>query len=241
MQKKSLRVFIASAVAVFIIVKCSHDDPAENLTNLDENSASSRYAEIKKARQARLADKENLETSLQNLNDLGINDKALLQCIKNTVETALSHSGESPISSATEIKKLHCRSGNIQHLDGLEHFTKLQDIDLSYNKIQNLTPLQPLTQVKTLNLMHNEIASIWPILGMDLLEELKLTDNPVRDLNYIGGLDSLKQLKFRLTSKHRCDYLVGIKRAAESLKLKLGIPSRCLDEFGEAARISDFE
>ncbi|BFM13327.1 hypothetical protein R50072_34800 [Simiduia litorea] len=239
MQKSSAYVFIATAAAVFSIAKCA-SGPAPS-QQVADSEATLRYAEIKAAREASRLNSAELEASIQHLDQLGLTDQALYACVKQSVEYALSHTGGKVIAQPTDIEKLDCAGRGIFRLNGLEHFKKLTDIDLSGNKITSLEPLSQLREVEKLDLEDNQVSSIWSILGMDKLTTLKLTGNPVGDLNHVNGFNSLTTIKFKLSKTDRCDYLVSIKEALAYSKASLAIPYRCLDEFGEPARLSDFE
>jgi internalin A len=239
MKKSSGYVFIATAAAIFAIGKCS-SGPAP-LQQAADSEATLRYAQIKAEREANRLNTAELNAATQQLDQLGINDQALLACVKQNVEYALAHTGGTTISQPTDIEKLDCASKNIFRLNGLDQFKKLKHIDLSYNRIETLEPLSGLHHVLTLDLRHNKVGSIWSILGMDKLETLKLTDNPVGDLHYLNGFESLSRIEFKLTSKDRCDYLVDIKDALKNSKASLAIPGSCMDEFGEPSHISEFE
>ncbi|MDN3637596.1 leucine-rich repeat domain-containing protein [Simiduia curdlanivorans] len=239
MQKSSAYVFIATAAAVFALGKCA-SGPAPS-QQVAESEATLRYAEIKAARDANRLNSAELEASIQHLDQLGLTDQALYRCVRESVEYALAHTGGKVITQPTDIEQLDCAGRGIFRLNGLEHFKKLTNIDLSGNKITSLEPLSQLHDVEKLDIESNQVTSIWSILGMDKLTTLKLTGNPVGDLNHVNGFNSLDTLKFKLSNKDRCDYLVSIKEALTYSKASLAIPSRCVDEFGEPARLSDFE
>ena len=238
MQKSSAYVFIATAAAMFAIGKCANG-PAPS-QQVADSEATLRYAEIKAAREANRVNSAELDASLQRLDELGLTDQALFNCVKASVEYALAHTGGKVIAQPTDIKKLNCSAKGIFRLNGLEHFKKLTHIELANNKISSLEPLSKLRDVEVLDLKRNQISSIWPILGMDKLTTLKLTDNPVGDLNHLNGFNSLSSIEFKLSKTDRCDYLVSIKEALAYSKANLAIPYSCVDEFGEPARLSDF-
>jgi DNA-binding HxlR family transcriptional regulator len=239
MQKSSVYIFLATAAAMFTVVKCA-SGPAPSQV-VAESEATLRYAELKAARQANRLDSAELQDALVRLDALGITDAKLYACVKQAVEYALAHSGSQSLRQVTDLTELDCKGRGVYRLNGLQHFTQLETLDLSGNHIESAEPLGKLYQLKELNLNNNEIQSIWPLLGLDKLIKLSLKNNPVQDLNYLGGFDRLETIEFVLSKKARCDYLVDVRRALSRSKASLSIPSSCLDEFGEPAHISDFE
>lgn len=239
MKKSSAIIFFVVAGGVFTLGKCSAGPgPAEQRMATE---ASARYAELKAARDARRNNSIELDASLQQLSDLYIPDDALANCIERAVSHALTHSGGAAIASATDITSLTCPSQSISRLTGIEHFTRLTELDLSYNKIDNADALNALQALEKLDLTGNQVKSIWGLQGLDNLTQLKLKNNPVTDLHFLSGFERLESVEFRLDRSQRCDYLVNIKNALKQSKASLSIPSRCVDEFGEPARLSDFE
>lgn len=239
MQKKSVIIFMATAAAMFTLVKCA-SGPAPSQIQA-ESEASQRYAELKAARLARQAGGADYEEAMLRLDELGLVDAKLYSCVKRAVEDALAHSGPEPLSHITALKKLDCDHKGIRRLNGLEHFTQLTELQLAYNGIESVEPISKLYQLKALNLNNNDIKSIWSLSGLDELKYLKLKNNPVQDLQYLGNFDRLEQVEFVLSSDHRCDYLASIKKALSHSKASLHIPYNCVDEFGEPATISEFE
>ncbi|UTA47514.1 hypothetical protein L1F30_15340 [Simiduia sp. 21SJ11W-1] len=239
MQRASVYVFMAAAAAVFTLGKCtSGPAPAEQAA---ESEASKRYAELKAERLARQGESADYDATLVSLNALGIADTNLYECVKQRVARALSHTEAKALSQPTDLRTLACKNSGIRSLQGLEHFTHLEELDLSGNRIAEVSPLGKLYQLRELKLKNNKVASIWPLLNLDKLTKLDLRGNPVSDLHLLGGFGQLQQLSFRLTSKDRCDYLADIKRALRHSQVRLNVPSRCVDEFGEPASISEFE
>lgn len=239
MQKSSAYTFIASAGVVFALAKC-FSGPAP--TQIREDSeATKRYAEIKQARESARVNSADLTASFQTLNDLGLSDKALLACVQQAVEYALAHTGGHTVSQPTDIETLDCAGKNVYRLDGLRHFKMLRELNLARNHIDNLEPISALEQLEVLDLGQNEITSIWPILSLDQLQTLTLTGNKIGDLQHLNGFEKLNKLNYKLSSQERCDYLVNIKRALQYSQATLAVPSRCVDEFGEPANISEFE
>lgn len=239
MKKSSAIIFFMVAAGVFALGKCTAGQGT--MEQRLESEASARYAELKALREARRNNSIELDASLQQLNDLYIPDPSLANCIERAVSHALTHSGGAAIASATDITSLECSRQSIKRLTGLEHFTRLTKLDLSYNQIENADTLNNLHDLQTLDLTNNQVKNIWGLQGLDKLTRLKLNNNPVTDLQFISGFEQLEQLEFSLDSNQRCDYLASIKSALKQSKASLSIPGRCVDEFGEPARLNDFE
>jgi hypothetical protein len=59
----------------------------------------------------------------------------------------------------SELRGLMITNTNITEIKGLDRFTKLEHLDLSFNKITRIRGLKHLTNLKILNLMNNQITS----------------------------------------------------------------------------------
>ncbi|MBB3167054.1 leucine-rich repeat domain-containing protein [Simiduia aestuariiviva] len=239
MQKSSAIIFLAAAGVVFTLGKCTSGPAPSEVAA--ESEASQRYAELKAERLARQNQQGDLSGAMQRLDELGLADASLYRCVKKSVSQALATTTQHTMSQPTDLRRLECRKQGIRRVTGLEHFTQLEKLDLTGNSIADVAPIGKLYQLRELILNDNKVSSIWPLLNLDKLTKLGLRNNPVQDLHYVGGFDQLGSLDFRLTSQQRCDYLVDIKSALKRSKVKLSVPSRCKDEFGEPASISEFE
>ena len=77
----------------------------------------------------------------------------------------------------TTITELDASGRGITSLKGLEHFTKLVDLNLEDNKVADLTPLSKLGMLKNLNLRNNGIISL------ESINFQSITHLPLRKIN----------------------------------------------------------
>jgi Leucine-rich repeat (LRR) protein len=75
-------------------------------------------------------------------------DEALKNCLRQTI-------ADQNITQAEQLTQLVCRHAGIRSLQGLEKFTALEALDLSYNALRDLTPLQNLGKLKLLRINNN--------------------------------------------------------------------------------------
>ncbi len=92
------------------------------------------------------------------------------------------------------LTSLQARYKNIQNLQGLQHATKLIDLDLQHNQVQDLGPLAGLSKLFTLNMSYNQIADLSPLQNLTHLDMLGLHNNPLTSLTPLANLTSLTSL-----------------------------------------------
>ncbi len=98
------------------------------------------------------------------------------------------------IEDVLPIESLNAESMNIKDLTGLEYFTNLRELHLSYNNISDLTPLASLAQLNNLNLGYNEITSLSPLSQLVNLQSLDLYNNHISDVTPLSNLTGLQYL-----------------------------------------------
>jgi hypothetical protein len=81
----------------------------------------------------------------------------------------------------------------IRDIGGLEYFTNLESLDLSYHAITDISSLAGLTKLTFLSLCGNPIADITPLAGLTNLQGLILSDCVAADYS---PLAKLRQLDF---------------------------------------------
>jgi hypothetical protein len=77
---------------------------------------------------------------------------------------------------------------------GLERFTALVHLGLSFNSISSITELGALTALRTLSLRDNRISDIDPLRSCASLEKLDISGNNIADLTPLGSCKKLKEL-----------------------------------------------
>lgn len=111
----------------------------------------------------------------------------------------------------TTITELDASGRGITSLKGLEHFTKLVDLNLEDNKVADLTPLSKLGMLKNLNLRNNGIISLesinfqsithLPLRKINLSHNVKRMNNVettrLSDISLLKKLTSLEELELR--------------------------------------------
>ncbi len=85
-------------------------------------------------------------------------------------------------------------SHNITNLDGLQHFTSLEKLDLQGNNITDIPPLKSLKSLKELNLCCNSLQSIEALGSLENLEKLNISWNGISDIGPLEKLTRLKEL-----------------------------------------------
>ena len=82
----------------------------------------------------------------------------------------------------------------IRNLTGLEHATRLEQLDLRFNQISNIAPLARLTQLEVLILANNQISNISALAGLTRLRVLALDGNQVSNIAPLARLTQLERL-----------------------------------------------
>ncbi len=107
------------------------------------------------------------------LDDVPVADSALRTCIEQTII-------DQNIKQAEQLVELSCTNAGIKSLNGIEHFTALQHLNLEQNQLADIAPLSLLGQLTTLKLNDNQITNATPLRALDQLKQLNLAANPVQ-------------------------------------------------------------
>lgn len=83
----------------------------------------------------------------------------------------------------------------IKDIGGLESFTNLESLDLSFHAITDISPLSGLTKLTSLSLGANPITDISPLAGLTNLQVLNLSGCAAQDYSPLSGLANLQFLK----------------------------------------------
>lgn len=97
----------------------------------------------------------------------------------------------------SDLNKFSTFSSNfagITNLSGMEYWTSLTNLDLSFNSIRDLTPLSRLTALTKLHLSHNSIVYLTPLSGLTALTILYCDNNSIIDLSPLSGITGLEIL-----------------------------------------------
>ena len=90
------------------------------------------------------------------------------------------HSIELPEEIAPTLQELELYDNLISHIKGLESFTELRSLDLSYNKIKHLKRVNHLKKLDHIYFVQNKISRIENLEGMTSLKYLELGANRIR-------------------------------------------------------------
>ena len=92
------------------------------------------------------------------------------------------------------LTRLDVEEQNIKSLDGLEHATALDTLNLWGNEIEDVSPLSGLTNLQKLNLGNNQVADVRPLDTLTNLIQLSLWGNEVEDVSALSDLKNLEKL-----------------------------------------------
>lgn len=82
----------------------------------------------------------------------------------------------------------------IKDISGLENFTNLEYLDLSFHEITDISPLEGLTKLTSLSLGGNPVADIAPLAGLTNLKGLILSNCAAQDYSPLEQLVNLEFL-----------------------------------------------
>lgn len=82
----------------------------------------------------------------------------------------------------------------IQDIGGLEYFTNLKHLDLSFHAISDISPLAGLTSLALLSLSGNPVADVAPLSGLTNLKVLSLSGCAAKDYSALSNLTGLELL-----------------------------------------------
>ena len=129
----------------------------------------------------------------------------------------------------------------IKDISGLENFTNLENLNLSFHAISDISPLAGLTKLSSLSLGGNPITDISPLSGLTNLtwlalfncqasdysplakltnlEGLMLDNSSILDLSVLSGLNKLQKVSFANTQVSDVSPLASLTQL-KSLKLE---------------------
>jgi len=95
------------------------------------------------------------------------------------------------LSLSTEWQRYISQKTPIKDIGGLESFTNLESLDLSFHAITDITPLAGLKKLTSLSLSNNPVADISPLAGLTNLKVLILTGCKAQDYAPLAKLVNL--------------------------------------------------
>ena len=98
------------------------------------------------------------------------------------------------INLSIEWQRYHSADIPITDISGLENFTNLESLDLSFHQIRDVSPLAGLKKLTTLSLGGNPVSDLTPLAGLTNLEVLNLSGCTAPDYSPLGNLINLKVL-----------------------------------------------
>ena len=101
------------------------------------------------------------------------------------------------INLSIEWQRYHSADKPITDISGLENFTNLASLDLSFHQIRDVSPLAGLKKLTTLSLSGNPVSDLTPLAGLTNLEVLNLSGCMASDYSPLGNLINLKVLLLR--------------------------------------------
>jgi len=94
-----------------------------------------------------------------------------------------------------ESERMISSGAAIKDIAGLENFTNLEYLDLSFHEITDIAPLAALTRLTWLSLSGNPVADIAPLAGLTNLKGLTLSGCAAQDYTPLANLINLEYLK----------------------------------------------
>lgn len=120
-------------------------------------------------------------------------DERLETSILKALDMEGSHLSNELIES---VDTLDLSSMRLTSLEGLEHFTSLESLNLDDNHIENLSPLEALN-LTALSARDNQIRDLAPLAEMTSLTELDVRGNQINSIAEIASLPGLRKLNVR--------------------------------------------
>ncbi|KAG9552112.1 L domain-like protein, partial [Aureobasidium melanogenum] len=114
---------------------------------------------------------------------------------------------ELPESLAATLQDLELYDNLISHIKGLDSFTELRSLDLSYNKIKHIKRVDHLKKLDHLYFVQNKISRIEGLDGLSNLTYLELGANRIRE---ISGLETLTNLDSLWLGQNKITELKGL-------------------------------
>ncbi|KAH9826939.1 protein phosphatase 1 regulatory subunit SDS22-like [Teratosphaeria destructans] len=125
---------------------------------------------------------------------------------------------ELPAGLAGTLEELELYDNLIKHVEGLEAFTQLTSLDLSYNKLKHIKNLGTLKKLDHIYLVQNRISKIENLHALTQLVYLELGANRIKE---IQGLETLTNLEHLWLGQNRIAALRGLDTLANLRTLSI--------------------
>ena len=119
-------------------------------------------------------------------------DPALREAVRATLEIP-----EGIPLNTNDMQRLYTLISNnetVQNLEGIQHATNLEYVQVVRCQISNLTPIAKLQNLRILQLYKNKISDLTPLSGLMGLEKLGLEHNQITDISPLANLKNLMEL-----------------------------------------------
>jgi len=148
---------------------------------------------------------ETIETVLLEAEEVTLQNRPLQGRIReifpdqNLAETIANAFGV-PINAVvlgTDLARIlafNAEGRGIRSLEGMQHLSALQEVNLNRNQISDLTPLSGLSYLERLLLDDNQVGNLQPVAGLARLRHLWLDRNRVEDIRPLENLTNLEWL-----------------------------------------------
>ena len=100
----------------------------------------------------------------------------------------------------------------IQDISGIEAFTNLEVLELTFHNIKDISPLTGMTKLTSLSLGGNPVQDITPLSGMTNLRDLKLFNCEASDYSVLAKLTNLDFLMLDRTPFEDASLLSGLTK-----------------------------
>ncbi|KXS97747.1 hypothetical protein AC578_3194 [Pseudocercospora eumusae] len=114
---------------------------------------------------------------------------------------------ELPETCKTTLEELELYDNLLKHIDGVEEYTELRTLDLSYNKLKHIKRVSTLKKLDHLYFVQNRISKIEGLEELTGLTYLELGANRIRE---IEGLETLTKLESLWLGQNKITELKGL-------------------------------
>lgn len=151
---------------------------------------------------------------------VSIPDTAFLSFLKANFSQTINASDQLIISAAAqETGKMECLNCGLTNLEGIQYFSGLSSIDVSYNSIASVPSLVPIINLKSIHLNNNLLVSIPDFTGMLKLKSIFIYKNLLTELPRFDNNPILNEI---IASKNNLTSIEGISTLTSLVKLDIG-------------------
>ena len=128
-----------------------------------------------------------VEGSFGLISSIDFADSSLQDCV-------LDSANEAGKLYSEELVRLSCQDRQVNDLLGLEGFSSLVEVDLSYNEIGDISVLSNMTNMTTLYIQVNNISDMNPLGSLNNLTTLTIGTNNITDISVLGQMPNVTSL-----------------------------------------------